>query len=68
MEAVDEEGEQYLEEELLSDKEEATNAKEYDAIESTIPTPEEPTTTKYDNLTMNMKELKAKLKKTKPKY
>ena len=52
---VEEEGEQYLEEELLSNNKEAPNAKEYDAISSTITTPEETTLTKGDILEMNMK-------------
>ena len=47
----------------MSENEEAPNAKEYDAIASTIPTPEEPTLTKYDILPINTKELKAELKK-----
>ena len=47
----------------MSENEEAPNAKEYYAIASTIPTPEEPTLTKYYILAMKMKELNAELKK-----
>ena len=65
MEAVEEDREQYSEKELLRENEEAPNAKEYDTISSTIPSPEEPTLTKDDILAMNMKELKTELKKRK---
>ena len=58
MEAVDEEGEKYFEEELLRENKEAPNSKEYDEFVITIPTPEEPTLTKDDILAMKMKELK----------
>ena len=59
MEAVDEEGEHDFEEELSSENKEAPSANEDDALASTIPTPVEPTLTKYDILAINMKELKA---------
>ena len=47
----------------MINNEEAPNANEYGAITSTIPTPEYPMLTKDDILSMNMKELKAELKK-----
>ena len=63
MESVDKEGEQDSEEELLSENEEAPKAKGDDSITSKIPTHEETTLIKDDILAINMKELKAELKK-----
>ena len=63
MEAVDEEGEQNSEEELLSKNGEATSANEDDSIASKIPTPQQPTPTNDGVLAMNIKEMKAELKK-----
>ena len=52
---------------MLSENEEAPNAKEDDAIVSKISISEDPTLTKDDILAMNMKELKTELKKRKLK-